>query len=87
VNMILQDENMGQIFRRLRLERKLSQSAVAVKIQLLGSTMSRDTYAKIESGGRNIKISDLKIIKRVFDVSYDELLGDMEKIDSSQCSE
>lgn len=36
-----------------------------------GSSISRSTYANIESRRRNIKASDLKIIKKLFDVPYD----------------
>ena len=79
MNALIQDENFGDILRRLRKERNLTQEALTIQMQLLGSTMSRGTYTKIERGGRNIKISDLKIIKQVFDVSYEELLGDTEQ--------
>lgn len=46
------------------------------KIQLLGSTMSRSTYANIESGRRNIKVSDLKALQIVFDVDFSEFFKD-----------
>lgn len=38
---------------------------------LFGSNMSRSTLANIETGRRNIKATDLKLLKRVLDVSYD----------------
>lgn len=34
--------------------------------------MSRSTLANIESGKRNIKASDLRLLKELFDVDYDE---------------
>ena len=36
--------------------------------------MSRETLAQIESGRRNIKASDLKVLKEVLSATYDELL-------------
>ena len=76
MNAIIQSENLGEIFRRLRNKCGLTQAALATQMQLHGSIMSRETYAQIEHGGRNIKVSDLKILKKIFDVSYEELLGD-----------
>jgi transcriptional regulator with XRE-family HTH domain len=40
----------------------------------MGSSMSRETLAQIESGRRNIKASDLKILKEALSTTYDELL-------------
>jgi Predicted transcriptional regulators len=76
MNAIIQSEDLGKIFRHLRNKCGLTQAALATQMQLHGSIMSRETYAQIEHGGRNIKISDLKIIKRIFNVTYEELLGD-----------
>lgn len=71
---ILQDINIGANLRRLRLSAELTQAQVASEAQLLGSLMSRTTYAQIESGTRNIKTSDLIILKHIFKVTYEEIL-------------
>lgn len=69
---ILQDIPIGANLLRLRKARKLTQEQVVARLQLLGSSMSRATYSKIETGTRNIKAGDLAALKEVFGVSYDE---------------
>jgi len=71
---VLQDINIGANLRRLRLSASLTQAQVASKAQLLGSLMSRTTYAQIESGVRNIKVSDLIILRVVFNTTYEDIL-------------
>ena len=68
-----QDINIGQRLRALRLARKLTQPRLVEKMQICGSTISRSTYSNIESGRRNIKVSDLIILKHVLSVEYSEL--------------
>jgi transcriptional regulator with XRE-family HTH domain len=71
---ILQDINIGANLRRLRTVAKLTQEQVVSKAQLMGSSMSRTTYAQIESGARNVKASDLIILRAVFNTSYEDIL-------------
>lgn len=56
----------------LRLKHGLSQYKLVEKMQLLGSTISRSTYSKIELGTGNLKVSDLVALKQVYDTDYDE---------------
>ena len=67
---ILQDIPLGRNMQTIRMARNMTQMQVVEKMQLLGSSMSRSTYANIESGRRNIKASDLKAVKTIFDVDY-----------------
>ena len=71
---ILQDIPLGRNMQTIRMARNMTQMQVVEKMQLLGSSMSRSTYANIESGRRNIKASDLKALKTIFDVDYSEFL-------------
>lgn len=73
---ILQDIPLGRNLQTIRMSRNMTQMQVIEKMQLLGSTMSRSTYANIEAGRRNIKASDLKALQKIFDVSYDEFFMD-----------
>lgn len=50
----------------------MTQADVAEQMRLLGSSMSRSTLANIESGRRNIKAKDLRLLKEIFNVDYDE---------------
>lgn len=73
---ILQDIPLGRNIQTIRMSRNMTQMQVVGKMQLIGSTMSRSTYANIESGRRNIKASDLKALQKVFNVDYDEFFKD-----------
>ena len=73
---ILQDIPLGRNIQTIRMAKNLTQMQVVEKIQLLGSTMSRSTYANIESGRRNIKASDLKALQVIFDVDFTEFFRD-----------
>lgn len=69
---ILQDIPLGRNIQTVRMSPNMTQMNVVEKMQLAGSTISRSTYANIESGRRNIKASDLKALKEVFNVDYSE---------------
>lgn len=69
---ILRDIPIGSNIRRIRLEKKMSQREVEIKMQLMGSSIPPGTLWHIEAGRRNIKASDLKALKLIFDVPYDE---------------
>jgi len=73
---ILKDIAIGENIKNLRSAKNLTQSQLVEQIQLLGSSMSRETLAQIESGRRNIKASDLKVLKDVLSATYDELFSD-----------
>ena len=67
---ILQDIPLGRNIQPIRMERNMTQTQVVRQLQLMGSEMSRSTLANIEVGRRNIKASDLKALKVLFDVDY-----------------
>ncbi|HKM33225.1 MAG TPA: helix-turn-helix transcriptional regulator [Lachnospiraceae bacterium] len=73
---VLVDIPVGRNIQTIRINKKMTQKEVIVKLQLMGSMMSRSTLANIESGRRNIKASDLKALKIVFNVAYDEFFLD-----------
>ena len=70
---ILQDIPLGRNIQTIRMERNMTQTQVVRQLQLMGSEMSRSTLANIEVGRRNIKASDLKALKVLFDVDYTAL--------------
>lgn len=69
---ILTDIPMGRNIQKIRMRRNLTQKEIVARMQMRGSTMSRSTLANIETGRRNIKASDLKLLKLILDVEYDE---------------
>lgn len=68
----LQDISIGENLRRLREASGYSQSQLVAKLHLMGSNMSRSTYSKIETGSRNIRISDLIALKVIYGVDFSE---------------
>ncbi len=73
---ILQDVPLGRNIQNIRIVKGLTQTELVEQLQLRGSLMSRSTLANIESGVRNIKASDLRIIKEFFNVDYSEFFKD-----------
>lgn len=69
---ILKDIPLGRNIKTLRIANKMTQTEVVTQIQLMGSMMSRNTLAQIEAGRKNIKASDLKALKMLFHVDYEE---------------
>ncbi len=69
---ILSDIPLGRNIQAIRMKRKLTQAELSAKMQLQGSSMSRSTLANIEAGRRNIKAKDLRALKTILDVEYEE---------------
>lgn len=70
--MILRGVGLNENLLRLRKDSGLSQYELVAQMQLLGSSMSRSTYAKIERGERNIKATDLVCLKEIYGVDFSE---------------
>ena len=70
--MILRNDQFAQNLQILRAKSGLSQYQLVEKMQLRGSSISRSTYSKIELGLANIKVTDLVILREVYDVAYDD---------------
>lgn len=65
----------GERVREARHKRRLSQTALAAKLQVEGVIMERDTISRIENGERFIADYELMTIASVLDVPTDWLLG------------
>lgn len=68
----------GKNIARIRKSKvpRLTQEALAVKLQLNGLDISRKTLQKIESGNRCVYHTEIKIIADTLNVSVSELLED-----------
>ena len=73
---ILRDIPLGRNIQTVRMEKDMTQKEVIEKLELMGGLMSRSTLANIEAGIRNIKASDLKALKILYDVDYEEFFKD-----------
>jgi transcriptional regulator with XRE-family HTH domain len=63
---------------RLTMRPKVTQSKLAALLQLSGLDIDNCAVKRIESGKRFVSDIELKIIKQVLNVSYEELLDWME---------
>ncbi len=67
-------KEVGKRLRQLRLRRKLTQDALAAKVQLAGCDLTRSALAKIEVGQRHLYPDELKALSAVLQVPPEELL-------------
>lgn len=72
------DLDIGQNIRRLRVQSGLSQAEVVRRMQLLGCTLSRMTYSKIERNMYNIKVSELVALRKIFGADYSAFFEGLE---------
>lgn len=70
--MIIRNVGLEANLLKLRKASGLSQYKLVAKMQLLGSSISRSTYAKIECGDRNIKVTDLVALQKIYNVEFSE---------------
>lgn len=68
------NNTIGKNIREARLRAELGQTELVSKLQLLDVKMTRETLVKIERGVQHIQLEQLKAIKQVLEVSYEELL-------------
>ena len=71
--VINQDLSIGPNLKNLRLRNKLSQEDVAVQLQIMGFTMSREIISQIELGRHHIRISVLLALKELYHATFDEI--------------
>lgn len=69
----------GDRVRELRLRARLSQSALAAKMQTEGAIIEQDAISRIEKGSRLVTDYELLALTKIFNVSADWLIGSDEK--------
>lgn len=74
---LLVDLNFGSNLKAIRKSQNMTQEDVCTQLALHGRPMSQSTYAQIETGKRNIFLSDLITLRIIFNVTYDELFHDL----------
>ena len=65
---------IGKNIREARQKAGLGQTELVSRLQLLDIKMTRETLVKIERGVQHIQLEQLKGIKKVLGVSYEDLL-------------
>lgn len=65
---------IGKNIREARLKANIGQTELVSRLQLLDIKMTRETLVKIERGVQHIQLEQLKGIKQVLDITYEEHL-------------
>ncbi len=73
------DLDLGRTIQQLRRNKKMTQEQVVAKLQLMNISISKSTYAKIETNRMNIKVSELIALKLIFNASFDDFFNDLVK--------
>lgn len=68
------ERKIGENIKRLRQKNYLSQDELAAKLQIKGCDITRSAVAKIEVGQRHLYADEIRVLKRIFKVSYEDLL-------------
>lgn len=61
--------------RICREKANMTQEALSAKLQLGGCDITRSAVAKIEVGQRHVYPDEIKLIKEILSVSYDDLFN------------
>ena len=64
---------MGKRIREFRQKQNMTQEQLSAKLQILGCDITRSALAKIEVGQRHIYPDEIKLIKSILNITYDEL--------------
>ena len=67
------EKSLGQNIRKLRMALGLSQEQLSAQLQVRGCDITRSALAKIEVGQRHIYPDELKLLREILDVPYDQL--------------
>ena len=76
-NQKIKNDANNTIGMNIRIERQkagIGQTEMVSRLQLLNVKMTRETLVKIERGVQHIQLEQLKGIKQVLEVSYEDLL-------------
>lgn len=68
------NNTIGKNIREARLKAEMGQTELVSRLQLLDIKITRETLVKIERGVQHIQLEQLKGIKAVLGVSYEDLL-------------
>ncbi|MBQ7653827.1 MAG: helix-turn-helix transcriptional regulator [Clostridia bacterium] len=67
------EKNFGRNIRIYREKAHMTQDALSAKLQLQGCDITRSAIAKIEVGQRHVYPDEIKLIKEILAISFDEL--------------
>ena len=68
------EKRVGENIRKLRIKNNLTQEQLSARLQVAGCDITRSALAKIEVGQRHIYLDELRTIKNILKVNYDDML-------------
>ncbi len=69
------EKAVGSNIRKLREKNGMTQEQLSAKLQIEGCDITRSALAKIEVGQRHLYIDELKLIKNILCVKYEDILS------------
>ena len=66
---------IGNNIKQLREKSGMTQEQLSAKLQVNGCDITRSAVAKIEVGQRHIYPDEIKLIKEILNVTYDDIFG------------
>lgn len=67
------EKKVGNNIRCIRISKGMTQEQLSAKLQVNGCDITRSALAKIEVGQRHLYPDEIKLLKEILDISYDEL--------------
>lgn len=68
------ENTIGENIRRIRKEHGIGQTELVRLLQLNGVEMTRESLVKIERGIQHIQLEQLRGIKSILNITYDDIL-------------
>ncbi len=68
------EKQIGNNIRKLREKSNMTQEQLSAKLQINGCDITRSAVAKIEVGQRHLYPDEIILIKKILNVSYDDIL-------------
>lgn len=65
--------SFGKNIRTLRKKKKLTQEQLSAQLQVAGCDITRSALAKIEVGQRHLYPDEIRLIKELLGVTFEEL--------------
>ena len=67
------EKQVGMNIKNLRIKNKLTQEQLSAKLQVLGCDITRSALAKIEVGQRHLYPDEIKALKEILKVKYEDI--------------
>ncbi|EPM8173440.1 helix-turn-helix domain-containing protein [Enterococcus hirae] len=72
--IIDREKVIGSNIRRIRVEKGIGQTELVRDLQLRKIAITKETFVKIEGGRQHIKLDQLRAIRDILQVPYEDLL-------------